>query len=53
MILITDALFLCLEVKLPELLFHANIDEETLTELQTQLLDFLRYQCFPPSFVLK
>jgi len=33
------------EVKLPELLFHASIEEETLTELRAQFLDFLRYQC--------
>ncbi|XP_014498559.1 protein MRG2 [Vigna radiata var. radiata] len=30
-------------VKLPELLFHASIEEETLTELRAQLLDFLRF----------
>ncbi|CAJ1973429.1 unnamed protein product [Sphenostylis stenocarpa] len=30
-------------VKLPELLFHASIEEETLIELQAQLLDFLRF----------
>lgn len=41
------------EVKLPELLFHASIEEQTLMELQAHLLDFLRFQCFPPSFMLK
>ncbi|XP_027354621.1 protein MRG2-like isoform X2 [Abrus precatorius] len=30
-------------VKLPELLSHASIEEETLTELQAQLLNFLRF----------
>ncbi|KAJ1375165.1 RNA binding activity-knot of a chromodomain [Sesbania bispinosa] len=30
-------------VKLPELLLHASIEEETLIELQSQLLDFLRF----------
>ncbi|XP_031404430.1 protein MRG1-like isoform X1 [Punica granatum] len=30
-------------VKLPELLFHVNIEEETLTELQHNLVDFLRF----------
>ncbi|ESW08761.2 hypothetical protein PHAVU_009G068400 [Phaseolus vulgaris] len=30
-------------VKLPELLFHASIEEETLIGLQAQLLDFLRF----------
>ncbi|KAK6939664.1 MRG domain [Dillenia turbinata] len=30
-------------VKLPELLFHANIEEETLSELQQKLHDFLRF----------
>ncbi|KAK9271181.1 hypothetical protein L1049_026770 [Liquidambar formosana] len=30
-------------VKLPELLFHAKIEEETLTELQPKLLDFLKF----------
>jgi hypothetical protein len=38
-------------VKLPELLFHASIEDETLIELKTQLLDFLRYQLFTPSFM--
>lgn len=35
-------------VKLPELLFHVNIEEETLTELQQNLVDFLRYLEIPP-----
>ncbi|XP_027190120.1 protein MRG2 isoform X2 [Cicer arietinum] len=30
-------------VKLPELLIHANIEGDTLIELQTQILDFLRF----------
>ncbi|XP_061961867.1 protein MRG2-like isoform X2 [Populus nigra] len=30
-------------VKLPELLVHANIEEETLTELHQKLVDFLRF----------
>ncbi|XP_050884947.1 protein MRG2 isoform X2 [Lathyrus oleraceus] len=30
-------------VKLPELLFHANIEGDTLAELQAQILDFLRF----------
>ncbi|RDX61873.1 Protein MRG2, partial [Mucuna pruriens] len=30
-------------VKLPELLFHASVEEETLVELQAHLLDFLRF----------
>ncbi|KAK4751451.1 hypothetical protein SAY87_004933 [Trapa incisa] len=30
-------------VKLPELLFHVNIEEETMTELQQHLVDFLRF----------
>ncbi|KAJ7958210.1 MRG family protein, putative isoform 1 [Quillaja saponaria] len=30
-------------VKLPEFLFHANIEEETLMELQTNLVDFLKF----------
>ncbi|CAI8599291.1 unnamed protein product [Vicia faba] len=30
-------------VKLPELLFHANIEGDTLVELQAQVLDFLRF----------
>lgn len=30
-------------VKLPELLFHANIEGDTLIELQAQILDFLRF----------
>lgn len=30
-------------VKLPELLYHANIEEETLRELQQKLLDFLKF----------
>ncbi|KAK6938631.1 MRG domain [Dillenia turbinata] len=30
-------------VKLPELLFHANIEEETLSELQQKLHDFLKF----------
>ncbi|XP_028227695.1 protein MRG2-like isoform X1 [Glycine soja] len=36
-------------VKLPELLFHASVEEETLMELQAHLIDFLRFQCFPPG----
>ncbi|XP_058786173.1 protein MRG2-like isoform X3 [Vicia villosa] len=30
-------------VKLPELLFHANIEGDTLVELQAQVIDFLRF----------
>ncbi|XP_045824145.1 protein MRG2-like [Trifolium pratense] len=30
-------------VKLPEILFHANIEGDTLVELQAQILDFLRF----------
>lgn len=30
-------------VKLPELLYHANIEEETLMELQQKLVDFLKF----------
>ncbi|RZC14957.1 Protein MRG2 isoform B [Glycine soja] len=30
-------------VKLPELLFHASVEEETLMELQAHLIDFLRF----------
>uniref|UniRef100_A0A2P2KFS7 MRG domain-containing protein n=1 Tax=Rhizophora mucronata TaxID=61149 RepID=A0A2P2KFS7_RHIMU len=30
-------------VKLPELIAHANIEEETLTELQQKLVDFLKF----------
>ncbi|XP_040996693.1 protein MRG1-like isoform X2 [Juglans microcarpa x Juglans regia] len=30
-------------VKLPELLYHANIEEETLMELQQKLIDFLKF----------
>ncbi|KAH1124129.1 hypothetical protein GLYMA_06G043300v4 [Glycine max] len=30
-------------VKLPELLFHASIEEKTLVELQAHLIDFLRF----------
>ncbi|KAK2445647.1 hypothetical protein P8452_23258 [Trifolium repens] len=30
-------------VKLPEILFHANIEDDTLVELHTQILDFLRF----------
>lgn len=41
------------EVKLPELLFHASIEEKTLVELQAHLIDFLRFQCFCPSFMLE
>ena len=56
-ILITGAFFFFLdlkfEVKLPELLFHASVEEETLMELQAHLIDFLRFQCFPPGFMLK
>ena len=35
------------------LLFHASVEEETLMELQAHLIDFLRFQCFPPGFMLK
>lgn len=31
-------------VKLPELLFHVTIEEETLAELQQNLVDLLRYE---------
>lgn len=32
-----------LAVKLPELLAYANIEEDTLIELQQKLVDFLKY----------
>ena len=53
MMLISGAFFFFFgfAVKLPELLIHASIEEETLIELKTQLLDFLRYQLFTPSFM--
>ncbi|KAF7141274.1 hypothetical protein RHSIM_Rhsim06G0056800 [Rhododendron simsii] len=36
-------------VKLPEMLCYANIEEETLKELQQKLLDFLKYNFFHSS----
>ncbi|KAG5543583.1 hypothetical protein RHGRI_016354 [Rhododendron griersonianum] len=36
-------------VKLPEMLYFANIEEETLKELQQKLLDFLKYNFFHSS----
>ena len=35
--------FYVLAVKLPELLMYANIEDETLMELQQKLVDFLKY----------
>lgn len=35
-------IFLEFAVKLPELLFHANIDEETMMQMQAKLVDFLK-----------
>ncbi|KAG5030738.1 hypothetical protein JHK82_014343 [Glycine max] len=37
------SLLLYAHVKLPELLFHASIEEKTLVELQAHLIDFLRF----------
>lgn len=41
---------LWISVKLPELLAHVNIEEETLTRLQQKLLDFLKYRFIPFVF---
>lgn len=35
-------------VKLPELMFHANIEEETFIELMQKINDFLKYKLNHP-----
>ena len=37
-----NIILVAFSVKLPELLVHANIEEETLAELHQKLVDFLR-----------
>lgn len=38
--------FLFSAVKLPEILYYANIEETTLVELQQNLVNFLKYELF-------
>lgn len=48
--IVNNVTILDFAVKLPELLVHANIEKETMVQLQEKLADFLKYFIFPSKF---